>query len=195
MRPHRRQLTRLCRPWDSPGKNTGVGCHFLIQCMKVKSESEVAQSCPTLIDTMDCSLPGSSVHGIFQARVLEWGAIAFSILCSQIGIINVKYLCYSKWVQTWCNPYQSLNGIVYGNRKGNLQIRVCCLIFRYSLIFLFSCHHWILVSLHCGHKDTWNDADLEFVQTCLYLACHLARRTCHVCLRRMQIFLLIGIQN
>ena len=78
VRPHRRQPTRLHRPWDSPGKNTGVGCHFLLQCMKEKSESEVAQSCPTLSDPMDCSLPGSSVHGIFQARVLEWGAIAFS---------------------------------------------------------------------------------------------------------------------
>ena len=66
------------RPWDSPGKNTGVGCHFLLQCMKVKSEREVAQLCLTLSDPMDCSLPGSSVHGIFQARVLEWGAIAFS---------------------------------------------------------------------------------------------------------------------
>ena len=66
------------RPWDSPGKNTGVGCHFLLQCMKVKSESEVAQPCPTLCGPMDCSLPGSSVHGIFQASVLEWGAIAFS---------------------------------------------------------------------------------------------------------------------
>ena len=65
-------------PWDFPGKNTGVGCHFLLQCIKVKSESEVTQSCPTLHDLMDCSLPGSSVHGIFQARVLEWGAIAFS---------------------------------------------------------------------------------------------------------------------
>ena len=65
-------------PWDSPGKNTGVGCHFLLQCRQVKSVSEVAQSCPTLSDPMDCSLPGSSVHGIFQARVLEWGAIAFS---------------------------------------------------------------------------------------------------------------------
>ena len=76
--PHRRQPTRLRGPWDSPGKNTGVGCHFLLQCMKVKSESEVAQSCPTLSDLMDCSLPGSSVRGIFQARILEWGAIAFS---------------------------------------------------------------------------------------------------------------------
>ena len=78
VRPHRRQPTRLHRPWDSPGKNTGVGCHFLLQCMLVKSESEVAQSCPTLQDPMDCSLPGSSIHGIFQAKVLEWGAIAFS---------------------------------------------------------------------------------------------------------------------
>ena len=72
------QPNRLPRPWDSPGKNTGVGCHFLLQCMKVKSESEVAQSCPTLLDPMDCSLPGRSIHGIFQARVLEWGATAFS---------------------------------------------------------------------------------------------------------------------
>ena len=78
VRPHRWQPTRLHRPRDSPGKNTGVGCHFLLQCMKVKSESEVAQSCPTLSDPMDHSPPGSSVHGIFQARVLEWGAIAFS---------------------------------------------------------------------------------------------------------------------
>ena len=78
VRPHKWQPTRLPRPWDSSGKNTGVGCHFLLHCMKVKNESEVAQSCPTLSDPMDCSLPGSSVHGIFQARVLEWGAIAFS---------------------------------------------------------------------------------------------------------------------
>ena len=79
MWPQRQQPTRLPRPWDSPGKNTGVGCHFLLQCMKVKSESEVAQPCPTLCNPMDCSLPGSSVHGIFQARVLEWNAIAFSL--------------------------------------------------------------------------------------------------------------------
>ena len=76
---HRRQPTRLPHPWVSPGKNTGVGCHFLLQCMKVKTESEVTQSCPTLCDRMNCSLPGSSVHGIFQARILEWVAIAFSI--------------------------------------------------------------------------------------------------------------------
>ena len=78
VRPRRGQPTRLLCPWDSPGKNTGVGYHFLLQCMKVKSESEVAQSCPILSNPMDWSLPGSSIHGIFQARVLEWGAIAFS---------------------------------------------------------------------------------------------------------------------
>ena len=75
VQPHRWQHTRLLRPWDSPGKNTGVGCHFLLQCMKVKSESEVAQSCPTLRYPMDCSPPGFSVHGISQARVPEWAAI------------------------------------------------------------------------------------------------------------------------
>ena len=81
VRPHRQQPTRPRCPWNSPGKNTRVGFHFLLQCMKVKSESEVAQSCPTLSDPMDCSLPGSSIHGISQARVLEWVAIAFS--CDQ----------------------------------------------------------------------------------------------------------------
>ena len=82
VRPHRRPPTRLPHPRDSPGKNTGVGCHFLLQCVKVKSESEVSQLCLTLSDLMDCSLPGSSVHGIFQARVLEWGVIAFSEVIS-----------------------------------------------------------------------------------------------------------------
>ena len=80
VRPRRWHPTRFPCPWDSPGKNTGVGCHFLLQCMKVKSESEVAQLCPTLSDPVDCSLPGSSVHGIFQARVLEWGASAFCVV-------------------------------------------------------------------------------------------------------------------
>ena len=102
VRPHRRQPIRLLYPWDSTGKNTGVGCHFLLQCMKVKSESGVAQSCQTLREPMDCSLPGSSAHGIFQARVLEWVAIAFSInvykyiqfpfVCSQSPIaINTQH--------------------------------------------------------------------------------------------------------
>ena len=88
MRPHRRQPARLPCPWDSPGKNTGVGCHFFLQHMKVKSESEVIQSCPTLHDPMDCSLPGSSVHGIFQARGLEWGAIAFSDIDTMMCIFS-----------------------------------------------------------------------------------------------------------
>ena len=87
VQPHRRQPTRRPRPWDSPGKNTGVSCHFLLQCMKVKKLSEVAHSCLTPSDPMDCSPPGPSVHGIFQARVLEWGAIAFSRWRSLVGYI------------------------------------------------------------------------------------------------------------
>ena len=128
VRPHRQQPTRLRCPWDSPGKNTGMGCYFLLQCLKVKSLSRVRllaipwtaayqarpsmgfsrqeywsglplpsprdlefysikcpaaaaallQSCLTPSDPMDCSLPVSSIHGIFQTRVLEWVAIAFS---------------------------------------------------------------------------------------------------------------------
>ena len=91
MWPHRWQPTRLPRPWDSPGKNTRVGCHFLLQCMKMKSESEVTQPCATLCNPMDCSLPGSSVHGIFQARVLEWGAIAAKLLWFFILTCHFKY--------------------------------------------------------------------------------------------------------
>ena len=92
MRPHRWKPNGLRRPWDSPGKNIGVGCPFLLQCMKVKSESEVAQWCSTLSDPMDCSLPGSSAHGIFQARVLEWGAIAFSTILPTICHLNKRFL-------------------------------------------------------------------------------------------------------
>ena len=77
VQPHRWQPTRLPHPWDSPGKNTGVGCHFLLQCRKVKRKSEVAQLWLTLSDPMDCSLPGFSIHGIFQAWVLDWVAIAW----------------------------------------------------------------------------------------------------------------------
>ena len=97
----------LCnpRPWDSPGKNTGVGCHFLLQCMKVKSESQVAQSCPTLCDPMDCSLPGSSVYGIFQARVLEWGAIAFSSYKVQwLGLQHINFGGYNSVRNKVCWP-------------------------------------------------------------------------------------------
>ena len=97
VRPHRRQRARLSRPWDSPDKNTGVGCRFLLQCMKVTSESEVAQLCLTLCDPVDCSLPGSSVYGIFQARVLKWGAIAFSKCPLELS----KYACGGPWGQMW----------------------------------------------------------------------------------------------
>ena len=95
VRPHRRQSTRLPCPWDSPGKNTGVGCHFLLQCMKVKSEGEVIQLCPILSHPMDCSLPDSSVHGIFQARVLEWGATAFS--ASRPNLNTIRFQMLSHW--------------------------------------------------------------------------------------------------
>ena len=108
---------RLLCPWDSPGKNTGVGHHFLLQCMKVKSESEVAQSCLTLSDPMDCSLPGSSIQGIFQARVLEWGAIAFSIFSSRSRLCppspfssipnSVNLLGYSR---LWRTPREVITG-------------------------------------------------------------------------------------
>ena len=86
MRPHTRQPIRLPHPWDSPGKNNEVGRHFLLQCMKVKSERKVTQSCPTSSDPMDCSLPGSSIHGIFQARVLDWGAIAWIDIYTLLSI-------------------------------------------------------------------------------------------------------------
>ena len=89
VRPHGLQPTRLLRPWDSPGKNTGVVCHFLLQCMKVESESEVAQSCLTLSNPIDCSLPGSSIHGIFRATVLKWGAIASSQIVSQVSVNSI----------------------------------------------------------------------------------------------------------
>ena len=98
VRPHRRQPIRLLCPWDSPGKNTGVGCHVLLQCIKVKSERDVTQSCPTLSDPMDCSLPGSSTRGIFQARVLEWGAIAFPIQ---------SFSCVQLFVTPWTAARQT----------------------------------------------------------------------------------------
>ena len=90
VRPHRWQPTRLSRPWDSPGKNTGVGCHFLLQYVKVKIENEDAQLCLTLSDPMNCSLPGSSIHGIFQARVLEWVAITHYIYETVLIILTTE---------------------------------------------------------------------------------------------------------
>ena len=148
VRPHRWQPSRLCRPWDSPGKNTGVGCHFLLQCMKVKSESEVAQSCLTLSDPMDCSLPGSSIHGIFQARVLEWGAIAFSVfipqnfsklrLCAR-PCVSVSFL----FVSCCCNrqPHQRFLS----------HLCILCIILYLRLI---SAVGWLQLWSKCHHSRT-----------------------------------------
>ena len=122
--PHRWQPTRLLRPWDSPGKNPGVDCHFLLQCMKVKSESEVAQLCQTLSDPMDRSLPGSRIHGSFQARVLEWGSIAFSFdnFSSPISMLSMEAPfigCCTEWFHKYMKFWQKQN---WGDRK---QISVC----------------------------------------------------------------------
>ena len=136
--PHRRQPTRLPHPWDSPGKNTGVGCHFLLQCMKVKSESEVAQLCLTLSDPMDCSLPGSSVHGIFQARVLEWGAIVFLFVTS-LSIISSRFI------------HIAANGIIsfyfMGVYRYTLYICIQC-IYGPHLLYPFLCW-WIFRLFPC----------------------------------------------
>ena len=131
MRLHKRQPIRLPRPWDSPGKNAGVGCHFLLQCMKVKSQSEVAQSCPTLSDPMDCSPPGSSVHGIFQSRVLQWGAIDWLVAPKWQHHLKFTHVhdktsvedCIQMWRYiTWAYSYIScLNGNILfkEQNKGN----------------------------------------------------------------------------
>ena len=122
MRPHRRQPTRLRRPWDSPGKNSGVSCHFLLQCMKVKSESEVTQSCLTLSDPMDCSAPGSSVHEIFQAGVLEWGAIAESVIKTlptnkSSRVTFISPLCLDSQRRQWHPTPVLLPGKSHGRRS------------------------------------------------------------------------------
>ena len=124
VRAHRRQPTRHPHPWDSPGKDTGVGCHFLLQCMKVKSEREVAQLCPTLRNPMDCSPLGSSIHGIFQARVLEWGAIAFSKVSEEL-VYSKPFLIYG-WLSfprvfTWsflCAYFVLFSSSYKGNHIG-----------------------------------------------------------------------------
>ena len=102
VQPHRQQPIRLPCPWDSPGKNTGAGCHFLLQCMKVKNESEVAQSCLTLSDPMDCTLPGSSIHGIFQARlhilqdVISQGLVIIDkVTCMVIWTVSFLHYLFS----------------------------------------------------------------------------------------------------
>ena len=137
VRPHRWPPTRFLCPWDSPGKNTGVGCHFLLRCMKVKSESEVAQSCLTLRNPMDCSLPGSSVHGIFQARVLEWGAIALipsSLLC-------VVYCC-TNYTIIHCVPINSDYNYCFmccllNHMVENYKLKIC--LYVYPCRYLYWC--------------------------------------------------------
>ena len=118
VRPHRRQPTRLPHPWDSPGKTTGVGCHFLLQCMKVKSESEVAQSCLTLSDPMDCGRPGSSVHGIFQARVLEWGAIELEHFISFLPPVIFHSASEADLIWGWVWRHQKQNQTELGICQG-----------------------------------------------------------------------------
>ena len=137
VRPHRWQPTRLPCPWDSPGKNTRVGCHFLLQCMKVKHESEVTQSCPTLSNPMDCSLPGSSVHGIFQARILEWGAIDFSS-ATYNRLVEVKsaklYLDGAQltvsYYLLYVTPVNSLSLANPGHIISHLEFPACNLVFQ-----------------------------------------------------------------
>ena len=152
MQPLRRQPTRLPRPWDSPGKNTGGGCHFLLQCMKVKSESEVAQSCPTLSDPMDCSLPGSSIHGIFQARILEWGAIAFSASINKIGFKSTILQLYVTCSR--CSLHLSFYSAFFGliedlhSYSYNHSILFETLVISYISLFSFfvaSLGHWLAI--------------------------------------------------
>ena len=137
VRPHRWQPNRLLRPWDSPGKNTAVGCHFLPQCMKVKSESEVTQSCPTLSHPMDWSLPGSSIHGIFQARVLEWVAIAFSdleVLSWYKSNRHFSLLNFSTW---YWNTFLGKCGYVVHHFDMHFSLYVSLLMIYYLLLILY----------------------------------------------------------
>ena len=141
MRPHRQQPTRFPRPWDSPAKNTGVGCHFLLQSMKVKSESEVAQSCPTLCDPMDCSPPGSPVHGIFQARVLEWGAIAFSDKGIYVMIFRRSNNCVGSCQMFVVGCREEENICVIQNRSTQDAFDESVLVYKLSLASLHRDKH------------------------------------------------------
>ena len=157
--PHRWQLTRLPRPWDSPGKNTGVGCHFLLQCMKVKSEGEVAQSCPTLSDSMDCNLPGSSVHGIFQARVLEWGAIAFSEQLNYWELIrngNSWAPPQTCWLRNWgMSPSMCVLTGLLGSSEA---VKVWKMLPQRSTRKLSWAPLWLLVLTHSFRHDSGTDS-------------------------------------
>ena len=140
VQPHRQQPTRLLCPWDSPGKNTGVGCRFLLQCIKVKSESEVAQLCPTLRDPVDYSPPGSSVHGIFQARVLEWGAIASSARFAYLPLLLTTYLVVKYHRLPFARSLYILNLAPFSlcHRLCKSQFKAMFLpMFHYKFVYLF----------------------------------------------------------
>ena len=139
VKPLRQQPTRLPHPWDSPGKNPGVGCHFLLQCVNVKSESEVAQSCPTPSDSMDSSPPGSSVHGIFQARALEWGAIAFSVTTCCLSLKPMSHilrLCFTKHLTSDFVVLSDKSSIL-GLKKTDIYVFTSCLCY---LKVWINCH-------------------------------------------------------
>ena len=130
VRPHRRQPTRLPRPWDSPGKNTGVGCHFLFHCMKVKSESEVVQSLLTLSDPMDCSLPGSSAHGIFQASTGVGCHCLLQYICIYTYNTHTLYIFF-----TYSSIYRHLVAsfwAIVNNAEVNMGYR-----YHFELVFSF----------------------------------------------------------
>ena len=155
MRPHRWQPTRLPHPWDSPGKNTGVGCHFLLQCTKVKNESEVTQSCPTPSDPLDCSLPGSSVHGIFQTRVLEWGAIAFS--GSWLGRGQVNMVDEAKLYSLIHSTFEVLV-VQHAVRRCHGEWGPFCWLKPAAGIAVFSASHW---SAEHSSQIQWFHQDSE----------------------------------
>ena len=156
MRPHRQQPTRLHCPWDSPGKKTGVGCHFLPQCVKVKSESEVAQSYRTLSDPMDCSLPGSSVHGVFQARVLEWGAIAFSESSFYLRLNN-WVLMYHLYGMTVTHHPAALAFYHASSYSSRIREQPCPSVSFFLTLFLSDMGHLIAYRLTFSksHSENW----------------------------------------
>ena len=151
--PHRWRPTRLLCPWDSPGKNTGVDCHFLLQCMKVKSESEVTPSCLTLSDPMDCSPPGSSASGIFQARVLEWGAIAFSILHDYITLNQCIIICLSDLIKIlfqWLYNSVTSNFLAIINKNDFGYAHKSCLQTKFMKLFTSVFFHLFTVNCLCS---------------------------------------------
>ena len=178
--PHRRQPTRLLCPWDSPGKNTGVGCHFLLQCMKVKSESAVAQSCLTLSDPMDCSPPGSSVHGILQARVLEWGTIAFSAL--MVGKWPKNETAASEpRDEHWQESGHSREGRGFQISEGTTG-RMATWVSYKALDFLVprnkaASGNWRILCM-CSKKSIWSTNSQEALSKCL--GRNLQEQTCKV---------------